>query len=79
LDKKWSVQISAAPMKDVADNLVRQLIAKGYDGYVARAEVKGQTYYRVRVGPFAAREEAESARQSLARHEDYWDAYLTGD
>ena len=77
--KKWSVQISAAPAKDVADSLAQRLIAKGYNGYVAQAEVKGQTYYRVRVGPFAAREEAESARQALARQEDYRDAYLTGD
>ena len=79
LGKAWSVQISAAPAKDTADNLVQQLIAKGYDGYVLPAEVKGQTYYRVRVGHFAAREEAESVRQSLARQEGYRDAYLTGD
>ena len=77
--KKWSVQISAAPAKDVADSLAQRLIAKGYNGYVAQAEVKGQTYYRVRVGPFAARGEAESARQALARQEEYRDAYLTGD
>jgi cell division septation protein DedD len=79
LGKKWSVQISAAPAKDTADHLVQQLIAKGYDGYVVRAEVKGQIYYRVRVGHFAAREEAESMRQSLARQGGYRDAYLTGD
>ena len=79
LAKKWSVQISAAPAKDTADHLVQQLIAKGYDGYMVRAEVKGQTYYRVRVGHFAAREEAEAMRQSLARQAGYRDAYLTGD
>jgi len=79
LGKRWSVQISAAPAKDTADHLVQQLIAKGYDGYVVPAEVKGQTYYRVRVGHFAEREEAESMRQSLTRQEGYRDAYLTGD
>ena len=77
--KKWSVQISAAPAKDVAENLAQQLIAKGYDSYVIQAEVKGQTYYRVRVGHFAEREAAESIRQSLARQEGYRQAYLTGD
>ena len=77
--KKWSVQVSAAPAKDTADHLVQRLIAKGYDGYTVRAEVNGQTYYRVRVGHFDAREEAESTRQSLARQEGYRDAYLTGD
>jgi len=71
LGKTWSVQISAAPTKNVADKLVQHLKAKGYDGYVVEANVKGQTYYRVRVGRFPKREEAESTRQSLARHESY--------
>ena len=79
LSKKWSVQISAAPAKDVADTLVQKLKANGYDGYVVQTEVKGQTYYRVRVGHFDAREKAEAVRQSLARQEGHRDAYLTGD
>jgi len=79
LSKKWSVQISAAPANDIADTLVQRLKANGYDGYVVQAEVKGQTYYRVRVGRFDAREEAESMRQSLARQEGYRNAYLTVD
>lgn len=77
--KKWSVQISAAPAQDIADTLVQRLKTSGYDGYVVRTEVKGQTYYRVRVGHFDAREEAEAVRQSLTRQEGYRDAYLTGD
>jgi cell division septation protein DedD len=79
LNKKWSVQISAVPAKDVADTLVQQLKAKGHDGYSVQTEVKGQTYYRVRVGHFNAREEAEVLRQSLARQEGYRKAYLTED
>ncbi len=77
--KKWSVQISAAPAKDIADGLVQRLMAKGYDSYLVQAEVKGQTYYRVRVGHFAARDQAESVRQSLVHQEEYRDAYITGD
>jgi cell division septation protein DedD len=79
LSKKWSVQIAAAPAKDIADTLVQRLKAKGYDGYSVEAEVKGQTYYRVRVGHFDSREKAEALRQSLTRQEGYQDAYLTGD
>jgi cell division septation protein DedD len=79
LSKKWSVQISAAAARDVADGLVQRLKAKGYDSYWVQAEVKGQTYYRVRVGHFAARDQAESVRQSLVRQEEYRDAYPTGD
>jgi len=76
---KWSVQISAAPAKDIAETLLKQLKAKGYDGYVVTAAVKGQTYYRVRVGQLDSREKAEAVRQSLARQEGYPDAYLTHD
>jgi DedD protein len=79
LSKKWSVQISATPAKDVANSLVQRLKDKGYDGYVVQANVNGQTYYRVRVGHFDARQEAESVRQSLSRQEGYGDAYLAGD
>jgi cell division septation protein DedD len=79
LSKKWSVQVSAVPAKDIADTLAQRLKANGFDGYVVQAAVKGQTYYRVRVGHFEAREEAESVRQSLARQEGYRDAYLTAD
>ena len=78
-NKKWSVQISAAPAKDMAATLLQRLKANGHDGYIVQAEVKGQTYYRVRVGRFGTRDEAESVRQSLAREESYRDAYLTGE
>ena len=79
LSKKWSVQVSSAPAKDIADTLVQRLKAKGHDGYVVQVEVKRQTYYRVRVGYFDSQEKAESVRQSLTRQEGYPDAYLTGD
>ena len=54
--KVWSVQISAAPAKEIADGLVQQLQAKGYDSYIVQATVKGQNYYRVRVGRFNTRD-----------------------
>ena len=77
--KKWSVQISAAPAQEIADTLMQRLKADGYVGYVVPAEVNGESYFRVRVGPFDKREEAESARQSLAQQASYRDAYLIGE
>jgi cell division septation protein DedD len=76
---KWSVQISAAPSKDIAANLVQRLKTNGHEGYIVQAEVKGQTYFRVRIGHFAAQEEADSLRQMLAREEGYSDAFLARD
>jgi hypothetical protein len=77
--KKWSVQISAAPARDVADTLAERLKSAGYDSYVVQAQVKGQTFYRVRVGPLAAQDDAETLRQSLAGQEGYRDAFLAND
>lgn len=75
--RQWSVQIAAVPAKDVADRMAQKLIDSGHEGYVVRAEVKGQTYYRVRAGRFEGREDAEAMRQSLAPHESYREAYVT--
>jgi cell division septation protein DedD len=77
--KKWSVQISAAPAQEIAEALMERLKIDGYHGYVVPAKVNGKTYFRVRIGPFDGRDEAESVRQSLARQDGYRDAYLSGD
>ena len=74
-----SVQVSTKTSKETAHKLAQQLKSKGYAVYVVQAEVKGQTYHRVRIGPFSAQEEAESVRQSLTRHDAYRDAYLAID
>jgi cell division septation protein DedD len=78
-NKKWSVQIAAVSTKADADSLAQRLKAAGYVSRVVKVEVKGQTYYRVRVGQFGAREEAESTRASLASQDGYTDAFLAGD
>lgn len=78
-NKTWSVQVSAKTSKETADKLAQQLKSEGYAVYVVQAEVKGQTYHRVRIGPFNAQEEAESVRQSLTRRDAYRDAYLATD
>ena len=74
--KTWSVQVSATASEEIANRLAQQLKSEGYVVYVVQAEVKGHTYHRVRIGPFNAREQAESMRQSLARRDMYRDAYV---
>ncbi len=74
--KKWSVQISSAPLKAIADALAQDLITAGYDTYVVQGKVNGQTYFRVRVGHLDDQEQAELLRQSLIEQEGYPDAYL---
>lgn len=76
---KWSVQVAAAPAQDIADALAERLASAGYESHVVQAQVKGQTFYRVRVGPLEAQEKAESVRQTLAREELYRDAFLVNE
>jgi cell division septation protein DedD len=78
-NKPWSVQVSAITSKEVAEKLMQNLKSEGYDVYVVRANVQGQTYHRVRIGSFRTREEAEPTRQSLTHHDAFRDAYLAAD
>ena len=78
-NKTWSVQVSAITSKKIAAKVMQDLKSEGYDVYLVRAEVEGQLYYRVRIGRFTMREEAEPVRRSLSRHEAYRDAYLAAD
>jgi cell division protein FtsN len=52
------------------------LKTKGYDAFIVAADVHGKTWYRVRVGPFDNRQEAESMRKLLDTREGFGDAFL---
>jgi cell division septation protein DedD len=77
--KPWSVQIAASVEKNVADMMAQRLTAKGYEGFVVEAEVNGKTWYRVRVGRLAVREEAEKLRQVLDAKEGLHGTYVARD
>jgi len=56
----WSVQIAAFKSQGQADTLQKQLKQAGLDTYVASAAAAdGQTNYRVRVGTFKSKAEAQ--------------------
>jgi cell division septation protein DedD len=76
-ERVWTVQIKSSPDKKFADNWVNRLKAKGYDAFAAEADVKGQTWYRVRVGRFSAREEAEALRGMLESNEGLSGSFVT--
>ena len=58
-----------------ADAMVAKLRHLGYDTYIVETEIAGQTWYRVRVGPYATEEEARAAEQRL--HAQYTGAFTT--
>lgn len=76
-ERVWTVQIKSSPDKKFADTWANRLRAKGYDAFVVEGDVKGQTWYRVRVGHLAARQEAEALRIDLESKEGLSGGFLT--
>jgi cell division septation protein DedD len=75
----WTVQVGAGIKKELVLKQVARTKAKGYKAYMVETERDGQTWYRVRVGRFATRAEAEALRQILAIQEGYRTPYVTND
>jgi cell division septation protein DedD len=62
----WSVQVAAFKTQAQADALQRQLKKAGFDVYVASAPASdGQTNYRVRIGAFKSKLEAQRMADRL--------------
>lgn len=75
----WTVQVAANPEKSVTDKQVAELQAKGYDAYLTETARDGRTWYRVRVGRFADRAQADSLREVLASREGYRSPFIARD
>ena len=63
-----TIQVMASPVRSEADAMAQQLVGKGYEAYVLVPAAGAQPMFRVRVGKFRERSEADAV---LAR--------LTGD
>ena len=65
-DGLWSVQVAAFKTQAQADALQRQLKKAGFDVYVASAPASdGQTNYRVRIGAFKSKLDAQRMADRL--------------
>jgi DedD protein len=63
---QWTVQVSAFRSRALADELRARLAARGFDAYVlASATEEGRPRYRVRVGAYPTRTEAERVAAEL--------------
>jgi cell division septation protein DedD len=54
----YTLQVASLEAKEKAEAMVRDLASRGCDAYLYEARVKGKTYFRVRCGRFATRDEA---------------------
>ncbi|MDO8433352.1 MAG: SPOR domain-containing protein [Candidatus Binatus sp.] len=63
--KPFNIQIEAVMDKSGADEMVARLRGLGYNAQESTTNLGGQTWYRVRVGPYNSEDEARSAEQKL--------------
>lgn len=64
---KWVVQAGSYGSEANASQVMRKLQSHGLHAFISRFLKGGQSYYRVRVGPYAERSQAEHAMSSVAR------------
>lgn len=75
----WAVQANATTDQEEARLLAQRLRARGYDAYVLPAPTRGgPTWYRVRVGRFAASDKARATEMErrLRSQENLPNAYI---
>jgi cell division septation protein DedD len=66
-DAGWTVQVNATTSEAQAKELARTLKAKGYDAYTLQVPLRGQVWFRVRVGKFSRKDEAKAMEERLKR------------
>jgi cell division septation protein DedD len=66
----YVVQVAAVPEHD-ADTIAKRLTSKGYGVFVIAPGVAAPALYRVRVGKFKTRREAEAVASKLQKEEQF--------
>ncbi|MBX9869406.1 MAG: SPOR domain-containing protein, partial [Burkholderiaceae bacterium] len=64
---KFSLQVAALATQEKVDELRARLSAEGIQSYTQKVATSTGDKIRVRVGPFASKEEAEKSRAKLVR------------
>ena len=73
--KTWRAQVNAFPDDRSAKQIVDRLRNKGYNAYVTEVQNRGRTWFRVSVGKYQTREEAEKVAELLRNSENYPKAF----
>ncbi len=67
----FAIQLAALRQRDEADAIARRLTAKGYQAYVMTPDRGAPAVFRVRVGKFKERREAEAVAARLKQEEQF--------
>lgn len=73
--KVWRAQVNAFPDERSAKQIVDRLKNKGYNAYVTEVQNRGKSWYRVSVGKYNSREEADKMVEALRSKENYPKAF----
>jgi len=77
LSTGWVVQVKATPQRGEADDLQAALAAAGFPAYVISADGAGSAIYRVRVGRYVDRGDADRVAELLGARSDIGDTWVT--
>jgi cell division protein FtsN len=75
--KRYVVQVGSYSKKQVADSMYAYYQGQGYPSYITQKTKDGTVYYRLRVGPFKARERADSYLDALKKSRYGKDSYIS--
>jgi len=67
----FAVQVAAVRERDEADTIARRLLTKGYPAYVMAPVTGAPPVFRVRVGKYRNRSEAEQVSDRLEKEEQF--------
>lgn len=67
----FSIQVAALAKREEAETIVKRLAAKGYPAYVAAPIKEKVPIFRVRVGKYKARNEADTVAAKLQKEEQF--------
>jgi DedD protein len=73
--KVWRAQVDAFVDDKSAKQLVERLKNKGYNAYVTEQQNHGKLWYRVNVGKYSSRDEADKVIQTLKTKENFINAF----
>jgi cell division septation protein DedD len=73
--KIWRAQVNAYPDERSAKQIVDRLKNKGYNAYVTEVQNNGKTWFRVSVGKYGSRGEADKAVEALKTKENFPKAF----
>jgi cell division septation protein DedD len=67
----WAVQVIATLDRNMATSIVKRLVAKDYPAFLVNPAGSGPAYYKVQVGRFNDRGEAEQVSQRIKKEEQF--------